>query len=629
VYVEKSMQPLVEFVNGWGEAFAAWAGAMLIQSSLLIGAVMLLDAVLRRRVRAVFRYWLWMLVLAKLVLPPTLASPYSARHWLAGGVDRLAVRLQRASDGAEASEAGYTEPASCGFGAPARDAIAFDEGVLASWGADVSGYTGGGLHDGRGGASMPAVTGIPEKAQEDAGERVRLTGRGILLLLWLVVCGGMAALVVQRMRATGRLVSQSDEPDEALVELLGSCLKRMRMRGGIGIRMASALGTPAMYGILRPVILMPLRVRSQMSRGELEIIIIHELAHIRRGDVSIKLLQTILQVVYFYNPLLWPANAMIRRVREQAVDETVLAVLGASAITDYPRALVQVASMAFGRPGLGLRLIGVVESKGLLTERIRIMLRRPIPKSTKVSVVGAAVLALLAVLLLPMARAEEKAGTSAGDMEKAVKTVISPEGEAARKRKPADHVAATRGRSAAVSERNAADKSVGGEDVRSLELQIVELKRDLEKRMEMLRLLEGKLRVAQLEMRIRDRMTDDPYAAAAMRAPEAPSAPVPPSSVAMGGMGGGIHGGFGYGGGAHGEGGGGGGGGAVYGIAAPGVSPPVTATPGVPHVIPRGSGDVSSEVREAVKEVLPQMLEKMLPKLIEEVLVRMEQKASR
>jgi hypothetical protein len=115
--------------------------------------------------------------------------------------------------------------------------------------------------------------------------------------------------------------------------------------------------------------------------------------------------QTVLQIVYFYNPLLWLANAMIRRVREQAVDEMVMVAMGETA-QQYPDTLINVARMSLSRPALGLRLIGIVESKDSLTGRIKHILNRPFPKSAKVGIVGFAVLAIMAAVLLPMARAK-------------------------------------------------------------------------------------------------------------------------------------------------------------------------------------------------------------------------------
>ncbi|MDI9431614.1 MAG: M56 family metallopeptidase, partial [Planctomycetota bacterium] len=76
------MNAIIETSNAAGRAFVEFALPMFIQSSVLILILLAVDLLLRRRVRAVFRYWIWMLVLVKLVLPPSLGSPISIGAWL-------------------------------------------------------------------------------------------------------------------------------------------------------------------------------------------------------------------------------------------------------------------------------------------------------------------------------------------------------------------------------------------------------------------------------------------------------------------------------------------------------------------------------------------------------------------
>ena len=77
------MNSVVETLNQWGARFEDFALPMLLQSSLLIVALFALDLVLRNRVRAVVRYGLWILLLIKLVLPPSFAAPTGLAYWLA------------------------------------------------------------------------------------------------------------------------------------------------------------------------------------------------------------------------------------------------------------------------------------------------------------------------------------------------------------------------------------------------------------------------------------------------------------------------------------------------------------------------------------------------------------------
>ncbi len=76
------MSAWIDTVNTWGEAWLRWAGASALQSSLLIVVVLALARWLRGRVNPVWIHGLWMLVLVKLVLPPTAMSPTSLGYWL-------------------------------------------------------------------------------------------------------------------------------------------------------------------------------------------------------------------------------------------------------------------------------------------------------------------------------------------------------------------------------------------------------------------------------------------------------------------------------------------------------------------------------------------------------------------
>ena len=139
----------------------------------------------------------------------------------------------------------------------------------------------------------------------------------------------------------------------------------MGLRGSVEIRLSCLSASPCVCGLRRPVILMPARMMRQLRTPQLRSVLVHELAHVRRGDLWLSLVQTLLQIVYLYHVPLWWANARIR-IREQAVDATALAALGQEA-EEYPRTLLCISKLAFGRPALSLRLLGVVESEKALT----------------------------------------------------------------------------------------------------------------------------------------------------------------------------------------------------------------------------------------------------------------------
>ena len=68
-------------LNNYGRGFCNYSVGIFIQSSLLVILLLLIDFLLRKRVSATLRYWIWMLVFIKLILPPTLCLPTGIGYW--------------------------------------------------------------------------------------------------------------------------------------------------------------------------------------------------------------------------------------------------------------------------------------------------------------------------------------------------------------------------------------------------------------------------------------------------------------------------------------------------------------------------------------------------------------------
>ena len=75
------MNKIINLLNEAGRAFCDFSLAMLIQVSVLIVLLIIIDILIRKRVRATFRYCIWMLVLVKLILPPAFSSPTGIGNW--------------------------------------------------------------------------------------------------------------------------------------------------------------------------------------------------------------------------------------------------------------------------------------------------------------------------------------------------------------------------------------------------------------------------------------------------------------------------------------------------------------------------------------------------------------------
>ena len=374
-------QAVNDCLAGWnsiGNAFCGYAAGAFVQSALLILLLFALDVLLRKRVRAIFRYCVWLLVLVKLVLPPTLSLPTGIGYWVGNRLSTAPVVSE------PLSILGEYEPLK-----PHRYA-----------GPEPS----GGIAEAQPSARVPEM-GTP--ILPVAWRWTPVTWQAVALLLWLAGVLAFFVLLAQRLRFVRELVAASTPAGGDLLELLEQYRRQIGVRRPVGLRTLYTLASPAVCGLWQSVILMPTTLVKRLSPEGLRAALIHELAHIKRADLWINAVQTFLQVIYFYNPFVWFANAIIRRTCEEAVDETVLVALGGQA-KNYSNTLIDISEMAFWKADFGLRLIGLAESRKTLQGRIKHMLTRPIPQSARIGTLGTIVILVAAALLLPMARGTEE-----------------------------------------------------------------------------------------------------------------------------------------------------------------------------------------------------------------------------
>ena len=100
---------------------------------------------------------------------------------------------------------------------------------------------------------------------------------------------------------------------------------------------SDSVDAPAVVGWFRPVVLIPLSAMSGLSVEQLDAIIAHELAHIRRYDALVNLFQIAVETILFYHPAVWWVNRVIRVERENCCDDIAVAVCGNA--SEYARAL--------------------------------------------------------------------------------------------------------------------------------------------------------------------------------------------------------------------------------------------------------------------------------------------------
>ena len=125
---------------------------------------------------------------------------------------------------------------------------------------------------------------------------------------------------------------------------------------------------PFVVGCLRPIIVLPIAAIAQLNPAQIEAILAHELAHVRRHDYLVNLLQTLAETLFFYHPAVWWISARIRDEREHCCDDVAIDVCGDP--VGYAAALTEIESWRTGDIELAPAASG-----GSLINRVRRILR--------------------------------------------------------------------------------------------------------------------------------------------------------------------------------------------------------------------------------------------------------------
>jgi beta-lactamase regulating signal transducer with metallopeptidase domain len=264
-------------MSALAHAWWHWFGSLSVQFTALALLVLALELTLLRRAWPELRAGVWLVVVARLVLPPTLTSPVSVAR--APTLAPLVASLEALS-------------------------------LPPSW------------------VSFAAAA-------------------------WLAGMLAAGVLAIRRWRQVRRLWlgAASAPAPQWLQDLAAAVARQLGLRRAPRLRVSLACNSPAVVGFWRPVVVLPHAIE---DRTQAEHVLLHELAHVRRRDPLWSLLCLILQLVYWFHPLVWLARSRLQFLREICCDRTVAQVLGPRA-RDYRSTLLRMARPLLGeaRPGLG------------------------------------------------------------------------------------------------------------------------------------------------------------------------------------------------------------------------------------------------------------------------------------
>ena len=364
------------------ESWLAWMWPMAWQAALM-GLAVLGVALLARKASPRFRYFLWCLLLLKLCLPPSLAFVTGAGQWV---LPKQAAAVSWAAPHSTAAAA----PSPEGVAAPARLAPGPEPA-----------------------RSVSAPQAIMPTTAPAARAAFHLSWPTALFGTW---CLGVLALVflflVQHRRMGRLLAAARPVHDEGVLRLLEEAKAALGISSRVTLVSVENLHSPILFGVLRPRIAIPRAALESLPPEQIRPILLHELAHLRRKDLWVSFVQLLVQVLYWFHPVVWLANRQLRRERELIVDDIVLAQLHGQG-ESYSASLLSIVKQGAQRQFFTPAYVGIVETTGSLAARLKRILDTKRKLSLRLGWAGIILLLALGLVLIPQAHSQTKKENSA------------------------------------------------------------------------------------------------------------------------------------------------------------------------------------------------------------------------
>jgi beta-lactamase regulating signal transducer with metallopeptidase domain len=368
------------------ERFFEWLLQTTGQAAVVTVIILLAQFLLRRRLSPAWRYGLWFLLLARLLMPITprsALSVFNLAKWTPPPA-ALATPMPAPVPEVRPTVSAPSEPHYV------ADVQAVTEPLVGTASIPEPGFT-------RGMPTAPVTTVAfsPVKAPPWMLFATAAWFSGVLILtmrsLWL------------NHRFRRRLAGYMPVSNESVRGLTQECAKLLHLKANLTIIETAEVDSPAVYGLWHKRLLLPEGLRQQLTAEELRHVLLHELAHIKRRDPELNWLMTVLHLLHWFNPVLWFAFARMRADRELATDELALAHTRQRDRNCYGETVLKVLEQLTQRRALP-GLVGIGESKAEIKQRLQAIARGSFEPRWRWAAGGAAV--VIAGVALTNARQE-------------------------------------------------------------------------------------------------------------------------------------------------------------------------------------------------------------------------------
>jgi beta-lactamase regulating signal transducer with metallopeptidase domain len=303
-----------------------WLLWTTIQGSVLIVLIVLLQLILRRRLPVRWHYLLWILLLIRLAVP-----------WLPESKMSIFNLVPRSIQQGRIIES-FSQ---------SRSIESMDFYMYGRF------------------------TSAPQKTDESKTPCVRFVRA--LPVLWLVGTVLIAGYIFFRSIRLWRIVKR-ERPitDSEILDLLEDCKMQMGIQTILGVVVSDRIKSPALFGFIRPRLLLPQGMLETFNHEELRYVFIHELCHLKQRDIYLGWLMALLHVVHWFNPLMWFASGRMRADRELACDRLAISTMGPDEPPEYGRTIVSLLD-SFSQVRYLPSVAGIVEDTCQMERRIKMI----------------------------------------------------------------------------------------------------------------------------------------------------------------------------------------------------------------------------------------------------------------
>lgn len=217
------------------------------------------------------------------------------------------------------------------------------------------------------------ITSISQENTKHTSRDITTYARKAMQFIWIsgvFIIGSM--IFISNTLFLKRIKKCSHIKDQNVLTILNDCKSLMKLSKNIYLVKTNVVKTPCVLNFLKPIILIPENCLEECNLIHLKYVLLHELAHVKRKDIFINYIVSLLCILYWFNPLIWYGFYKMREDREICCDSLALSVLEEEEVISYGFTIINIAEISLRAPCLPA-MAGIINKKSNIKRRIKMI----------------------------------------------------------------------------------------------------------------------------------------------------------------------------------------------------------------------------------------------------------------